>query len=340
MTPSSDRALRAMQHGMVCAASFMIPAGQRAEWRREWQSELWHVRHSLCAGGGLSWPAQREVTAFCLGSLPGCALPAPRIAPGPPAGAPHQRRGRTVRAAPVHPAGCLCHPCAASCPACSRSAIPRASRSIPADPHPDLGIHRSVRRPPFHRPSFKTGKARGSATSTNLRSIAPCTRRPRCLPRPRPMERDPCQSESLFAAWTADSNPSAAITEEHWRFPLVILSHDAWRRDFGADRDVAGRVIRLGDRNGAELPASCPTVMAIAGKSRRLAAGARLATDSASPPHARAIWSRTCRRWDKRRCMATALPLQCAEPKTTTQYLRRLLRQPPPGAVGDFSIRS
>src|SRR3954454_4078456 len=69
MRPSSDRALRAMQNGMVNAASFMVPVGQRTEWRREWHGELWHVRHELCEGGALFGPAQREVTAFCLGSL-------------------------------------------------------------------------------------------------------------------------------------------------------------------------------------------------------------------------------------------------------------------------------
>ena len=69
MRPSSDRALRAMQDGIVGAASFMVPAGQRAEWRREWHGELWYVRHELCESGALSGPAQREVTAFCLGSL-------------------------------------------------------------------------------------------------------------------------------------------------------------------------------------------------------------------------------------------------------------------------------
>src|SRR5579863_650675 len=69
MKPSHHQALRAVQDGMVCAASFLVPADQRPEWCREWQAELWHVRHSVCQGGALSWPAQREISAFCLGSL-------------------------------------------------------------------------------------------------------------------------------------------------------------------------------------------------------------------------------------------------------------------------------
>src|SRR3954449_2048409 len=87
MKPSPDRAFCAMQSGMVCAASFLVAAGQRAEWRREWQSELWHVRHSLCECGALSWEAQREITSFCLGSLHDAlclrreSRPAPQPAP-------------------------------------------------------------------------------------------------------------------------------------------------------------------------------------------------------------------------------------------------------------------
>ena len=86
MKPSHDRAFRAFKrHG--CAPSLIVPAGQRGDWRREWRSELWHVRHSLCECGALSWPAQREVTAFCLGSLQDAWCLHRDSAPSPPAGA-------------------------------------------------------------------------------------------------------------------------------------------------------------------------------------------------------------------------------------------------------------
>ena len=69
MTPSYDRAFRVLQNGFVCAAALLVPADQRPEWRSEWRAELWHVRHSFCEAGRFSWPAQREITAFCFGSL-------------------------------------------------------------------------------------------------------------------------------------------------------------------------------------------------------------------------------------------------------------------------------
>jgi hypothetical protein len=69
MTPSSDRAFRALQNSFVSAAALLVPPDQRPEWRREWQAELWHVRHSFCEARGVSWPAQRVITSFCLGSF-------------------------------------------------------------------------------------------------------------------------------------------------------------------------------------------------------------------------------------------------------------------------------
>jgi MacB-like periplasmic core domain len=50
-------------------ASLVVPRRQRAEWWREWRSELWHVRQSCTPARDFSWPAEREVAAFCLGAF-------------------------------------------------------------------------------------------------------------------------------------------------------------------------------------------------------------------------------------------------------------------------------
>jgi len=69
MKRSSDRVLRLVQNGLLRAASFLVPEGQRSEWRQEWQTELWYVRRSCCSDGATGWPAQRRIVGFCLGSL-------------------------------------------------------------------------------------------------------------------------------------------------------------------------------------------------------------------------------------------------------------------------------
>lgn len=69
MTPRLGWAFHAFHRALLRAASLLAPARGRAEWRREWRSELWHVRRTCTPAGATSWPAEREVTAFCLGAF-------------------------------------------------------------------------------------------------------------------------------------------------------------------------------------------------------------------------------------------------------------------------------
>lgn len=55
--------------GVLRSASLLVPAHQRAEWWMEWRSELWHVRQSCTPEQGISWAAEREVAAFCFGAF-------------------------------------------------------------------------------------------------------------------------------------------------------------------------------------------------------------------------------------------------------------------------------
>jgi hypothetical protein len=50
-------------------ASLLVPRHQRVEWWREWQAELWHVRQACTPERGISWTAEREVAGFCLGAF-------------------------------------------------------------------------------------------------------------------------------------------------------------------------------------------------------------------------------------------------------------------------------
>ena len=69
MTPSFEQGIGLFHLGLLRGASLLVPGGMRAEWRREWDAELWHVRRSCAAIEGVPWRAQREVTAFCLGAF-------------------------------------------------------------------------------------------------------------------------------------------------------------------------------------------------------------------------------------------------------------------------------
>jgi len=61
--------VHALQQGMLRCASVLTPQALRADWRREWQSELWHVRHASASSGSNSWRDERAASVFCLGAF-------------------------------------------------------------------------------------------------------------------------------------------------------------------------------------------------------------------------------------------------------------------------------
>ncbi len=50
-------------------ASWIVPRGQRAEWLREWEGEVWHWGHFLVESGRLSGRTERELLRHCWGAF-------------------------------------------------------------------------------------------------------------------------------------------------------------------------------------------------------------------------------------------------------------------------------
>ena len=69
MTRLFDFGLHTLQRGMLLCASVLAPQALRADWRREWQSELWHIRHACASSGSRSWRDERAASVFCLGAF-------------------------------------------------------------------------------------------------------------------------------------------------------------------------------------------------------------------------------------------------------------------------------
>ncbi len=272
MKPSSDRqpdprrpvfvggaeALRAVQNKMLSTASLLVPADQRSEWRREWQGELWHVRHSLCEAGALSWPAQREITAFCLGSLQDAFClrrefrrhqpPMPRIS-----GAAGQCLLSlcTLLAVAIVIARLLPGVQAERDP--SRFQVSPGLILIQTSPSPDesapsisadlyhnwQGIHQRY----FDDFAFYR-------TVREFASIA--SRRATVAGVPT------VGSSSAGWSWRVAHSTLNLFSLLGYELPFdvsgagdlpaAILSHESWRRDFGADPRVPGRIIRIGTR--------------------------------------------------------------------------------------------
>lgn len=68
MIPPLGSALRAFHLGLLHGASLLVPHQRRSEWLQEWRTELWYVlRECLPAPGVFPRPVQ-EATVFCLGA--------------------------------------------------------------------------------------------------------------------------------------------------------------------------------------------------------------------------------------------------------------------------------
>jgi len=70
MTTRLDNAVRWMHLGLLWGASLLVPASERSEWSREWQTELWYVLRECCSATNLTTNARsiRAATAFCIGA--------------------------------------------------------------------------------------------------------------------------------------------------------------------------------------------------------------------------------------------------------------------------------
>lgn len=247
MMPSSDRALRAVQNGMLRAASFVIPAGERSEWRQEWEAELWHVRHSLCQGGGLSWPAQRQITSFCLGSLRDafCLRHESRPAAEPAArlsGAAGQCILRLCTLLAVCVIVAILLPGVRTERDPSRFQVssgliliqnsPSSDSFAPSIPAEVFRDWKGTRQRYFDDFAFyRTMRESTSvaAPHTGGWNVAHA-------------------SLNLFSLLGFELPFDSDIAAGDHDVPAAILSHESWRRDFGADPGVAGRIIRIGNR--------------------------------------------------------------------------------------------
>src|SRR5260370_1155113 len=252
MKPSSDQLLYALDEIILRSASLLVPGDQRTEWHREWHAELWHVRRSF-AIGSFSWPAQREITAFCLGSFPDALCV--------------RRQSLKDGAKPVPVAS---RPSldgsAAKCLFCLFAVLAACillARLVPGVQAENDSSRYQVSPGLILIQAAKPGDDLTPSISADLFRNWKATHQ-RYFDQfafYRTARETASVSSTHFAHWTvthASLNLFALLglqirfasraTEEDRDIPSVILSHETWTRDFGANPSLAGGLIRLGQR--------------------------------------------------------------------------------------------
>jgi hypothetical protein len=203
------------------------------------------VRHSFCEGGLLSWPAQREITAFCLGSLQDAyclrrefhPAPQPRIS-----GAAGQCLLRLCTLLS------MCVVIASLLPGVQSERDPARFQVNPGviliqkSPSTDsfaptispalFRDWKNTRQRYFDELAFYRTLHETAALSSQRAAAWSVTH----------------ASLNLFALLGLQLPFDPANTAEDYHLPAVVISHDSWRRDFAYDPGIAGRVIRIGNR--------------------------------------------------------------------------------------------
>jgi hypothetical protein len=253
MRPSLESATRLLHIGLLRSASLMVPGPQRAEWRREWRGELWHVRQACAPADCASWRGQREITAFCLGAFQD-ALCLRRAARQP-----FTAMDGTPRQCILILAAIL----GASYAIALLLPGVRAERSLwPRKVNPNLVLIQSEgsnydSQPSIRPAQFRSWVARRQEYFDGF-AFYRVTKETVALE----LESSWLQANAAWGVARASSNLFTLLglpirfadsdgtvrAAADGDMPEVILSESIWKRQFGADPHVAGGVLRLGTR--------------------------------------------------------------------------------------------
>jgi hypothetical protein len=232
--------------GSLRCASFLVPGRQREEWWLEWSSELWHVRHACTPEHGISWAAEREVSAFCFGAFQDALCLRGQAAPR-----------RIPRATTMgSPAQCMLLLAALVAISCGIGLLLPGVLAILHTPHyRDAGNLMLIRDanyasesiPTISTAQYQVWKLRRQQLFDNFayyrlshESVSDATHR-------KAAKGVAIASANLF---TLLGLPIQFAPDKiRGDLPKLILSYPMWKNEFGADTRVAGRVIRVGSRD-------------------------------------------------------------------------------------------
>ncbi len=246
MTPPFVLALRAIDVSLLRGASLLVPGKQRAEWWREWRSELWHVRRECAPRGTVSWQAEREVTAFCLGAFPDALCLGRRS----------WQMSSVFAVSPGSPGRCLLWLAMALAASCAVAyMLPGVRTEIHSSLYrvrPGLMLIQDARYNndsaatisieqlrtwEGRRQKYFDGFAFYRITQERASTAAGASSRWNVA----------YASSNLFTLLGLPVQDSRTASEGDPKVPGVVLSEEAWRREFDRNPHVLGSLIRVGE---------------------------------------------------------------------------------------------
>ena len=239
--------------GVLRCASLLVPGYQRAEWWREWRAELWHVRQTCTPEHSVSWTAEREVAAFCFGAFQDAFClrmqsGQSRIPYATTAGSATQCLLLLIVLAGVSYGVALL--------------LPGVSATLHFSPYRDtrnLMLLRDAHYsndsvPTISAEQYQVWKRRRQELFDGFAFYQVAKKTVSTAKHPQNMRSIAVASSNLFELLGL---PIHFAGEAHDSMPRLILSDELWKREFGGDARVFGRVIRVGS-NAAVLSGVAP----------------------------------------------------------------------------------
>jgi hypothetical protein len=243
--------------GLLRSASLLVPESQRDEWWMEWRSELWHVRQSCTPEGGISWTAEREVAAFCFGAFQDALCLREHF---------EQRRiphEMTVGSATQ----CLLLLVALATGSYGVALLlPGVSAILHPSHYRDArnltlvhdGHYSGDSEPTISAAQYRLWKRRRQDIFDGFAFYQVVHEPVSSALHVQAVNTVAVASSNLFELLGLPVRFASGKT--HDDMPKLILSDEAWRREFGGDTSVFGRVVRVGLRDaivGGVAPAGC-----------------------------------------------------------------------------------
>jgi hypothetical protein len=239
----------------IRALAILLPRRERAEWLREWTSELWYVYRSSVNGSLREWfdlrsdfwTGHRSVAAFCCGAFDDARS--------------LRQNHSTPLVSSVPKARSAMHCLSALAVVAALSAIgaffiPGTRTSFEASPYKDMGSLVMVARTTQSesgQPSVSVKEYRSWITRSQHLFSDIALYRPTWEPIQLGSNRAPIlsvayTSPNLFSALGIAIPSEADVSQTMDGMPSMLLAESAWRSTFGADPQILGRVLKIGDR--------------------------------------------------------------------------------------------
>ncbi len=230
---------------LLRVAALLVPAHQRAEWLREWCSELWHVRRSHLSGSDSSFNGEQEIAAFCFGAFQDAFCIRQHA----------WRKGRSVAMAKGSAARCLLLLgtvlATSYCVALLAPGVRGEREKDLYQLRHQLVLVRSALASNNSVPSigagqFRLWKNRGRHLFDGLafyqidqQSVSQVTRSALSIANASP---------NLFKLLGVPLRFVVPENERQIAGPTLVLSDELWSRDFGSDPSIVGQIVSVGEQ--------------------------------------------------------------------------------------------